>query len=114
VYDEGVANAQQFSELTETTDPSRGPEVHVGQAEGCNEPDEAQSRLRGGRNHLQRSHSITVEDELHSFDEVRYFTIGRSAHGRLLSVAHMEDEDRIRIISARPATRAEARTYDEP
>jgi uncharacterized DUF497 family protein len=59
-------------------------------------------------------HSITVDDDLHSFDEVRYFTIGRSAHGRLLSVAHTEDDDRIRIISARPATRAEANQYDEP
>ena len=59
-------------------------------------------------------HSITVLDELHSFDETRYFTIGRSARGRLLSVAHVEDDEKIRIISARPATRAEARKYDEP
>jgi hypothetical protein len=59
-------------------------------------------------------HSITVEDELHSVEELRYFTIGRSAQGRLLSVAHTEDDDKIRIISARPATRAEAKQYDEP
>jgi uncharacterized protein len=58
--------------------------------------------------------SITVVDELHSLDETRYFTIGRSAHGRLLSVAHTEDDEKIRIINARSATRAEAKQYDEP
>jgi uncharacterized DUF497 family protein len=59
-------------------------------------------------------HSITVADEIHSFEETRHFTIGRSAHGRILSVAHTEDDDKIRIISARRATRTEARQYDEP
>jgi uncharacterized DUF497 family protein len=60
------------------------------------------------------THSITVPDELHSFDEARYFTIGRSAHGRLLAIAHTEDDEKIRIISARPATQAEAHQYDQP
>ena len=59
-------------------------------------------------------HSITVVDELHSFDETRYFTIGLSDSRRLLSVAHTEDDERIRIISARSATCAEAYQYDEP
>jgi pyrimidine deaminase RibD-like protein len=38
----------------------------------------------------------------------------RPAHGRLLSVAHTEDDEKIRIINARSATRAEAKQYDEP
>jgi hypothetical protein len=53
----------------------------------------------------------TILDPRHSGDEPRFVTIGLSMSRRLIIVAHMEREDRIRIISARRATRRERRTY---
>jgi uncharacterized DUF497 family protein len=46
-------------------------------------------------------------------DEKRLVTFGVSSSGRLLVVAHAEREDTIRIISARLATRAERKLYEE-
>lgn len=56
--------------------------------------------------------SITISDPLHSQDETRYIDIGRSSEGRLLVVVYTE-ESTIRLISCRPATRAERRIYEE-
>jgi uncharacterized DUF497 family protein len=39
--------------------------------------------------------------------------IGMSAPGRLLVVAHTEESETIRIISARPVTRSERTFYEE-
>jgi uncharacterized protein len=54
---------------------------------------------------------ITVIDEEHSIDEERYITIGLSKYGRLLLVAHTERQEKIRIISARKATKNEEKFY---
>lgn len=56
---------------------------------------------------------ISFVDDLHSSDEERYITLGKSQRDRLLLVAHAERGTRIRIISARAATRAEERFYAE-
>ena len=56
---------------------------------------------------------ITVVDDQHSADEERYITLGLSAQGQLLLVAHTERASRIRIISARRATRKEELFYAE-
>ena len=56
---------------------------------------------------------ITVIDEEHSIDEERYITIGMSNRGRLLMVAHTDRNGRIRLISARKATRREEQFYAE-
>jgi hypothetical protein len=56
---------------------------------------------------------ISVVDVEHSEDEERYITIGWSNRRRLLTVAHTDREKRIRLISARKATRREARFYAE-
>ncbi len=56
---------------------------------------------------------ITVVDDEHSIDEERYITIGLSAQGQLLIIAHTDREDRIRIISARKATKREEQFYVE-
>jgi len=56
---------------------------------------------------------IAFVDEGHSDDEERYITIGASNRGRLLVIAHTDRQGRIRIISARGATRKEARFYAE-
>lgn len=76
----------------------------------------------------QRKHGVSFEeactvfsDELaatgldpdHSAGEPRWLTFGVSFRGRLLVVSHADDGDIIRIISARPATRAERNVYEE-
>jgi hypothetical protein len=53
----------------------------------------------------------TIDDPVHSDEERRFITIGRSAQDRVIVVIHTDREDKIRIISARPATRREKRTY---
>jgi uncharacterized protein len=57
--------------------------------------------------------ALTFSDPDHSEDEDRAITIGRSARQRVLFVAHAERDDRIRIISARRATRREQKQYEE-
>ena len=54
----------------------------------------------------------TILDPRHSADEVRFVTIGFSTSQRLLVVAHSDRDDRVRIISARRATRRERRKYE--
>ena len=56
---------------------------------------------------------ITFLDEDHSVEEERYITIGLSESRGLLMVAHTERGGRMRIISARKATRKEEQFYAE-
>ena len=58
--------------------------------------------------------ALTFWDPDHSEGEDREITIGRSARRRVLFVAHAAREGRVRIISARRATRREQRQYEEP
>ncbi len=46
-------------------------------------------------------------------EEERFITVGDSAHPRLIVVVHYEISGRIRIISARRATRRERNQYEE-
>lgn len=57
--------------------------------------------------------SLTIEDPDHSKDEERYLLLGISQAGRLLVVAHTERQHRVRLISARLATRRERRDYEQ-
>ena len=57
--------------------------------------------------------SLTIYDPLHSDDEDRFVLIGNSHKNRLLVVVHTERGNRIRIISARKATKNERRQYEE-
>ena len=57
--------------------------------------------------------ALTFADPDHSAQEDRSITIGRSARGRIVLVAHTERDQRIRIISARRATRREQAQYEE-
>ena len=61
--------------------------------------------------------ALTVFDANHSQDEERWFTLGLSSEGKLLAVAHTyqatgPDRARVRLISAREATRQERRLYE--
>jgi uncharacterized protein len=56
---------------------------------------------------------VSGEDAGHSHDEARFFAIGYSS-SRLLFVIFAESAgDLIRLISARPPTRAERKLYEE-
>ena len=57
--------------------------------------------------------SRTIDDPLHSQEEERLVLIGNSQQGRLMVVVHAERGDRIRIISARLATKRERLDYEE-
>ena len=57
--------------------------------------------------------SITYDDEEHSVNEDRFIIIGSSTRGRTLFISHTDNNDTIRIISARKATSGERREYEE-
>jgi len=51
--------------------------------------------------------SDTFPDPDHSLDEERFVIIGASEGGKILVVAHTDDGELVRIISAREATHGE-------
>ncbi|MGH9401729.1 MAG: BrnT family toxin [Terriglobia bacterium] len=55
--------------------------------------------------------ALTFSDPDHSDEEDREITIGTSAKQRILFVSYCTREERIRIISARKATRRERNQY---
>lgn len=56
--------------------------------------------------------SITINDPKHSLEETRLIIVGHSILQRILVVVHTDRGDKIRIISARPATAVEKRSYE--
>ena len=61
--------------------------------------------------------ALTVLDAAHSETEERWFTLGQTSEGRLLAVAHTyqildANITRVRLISAREATRQERQQYE--
>ncbi len=63
-------------------------------------------------------HLLSIPDEEHSESEQRWITMGLDANGILLIIVHKfekvdPDSARIRIISARKATKKETETYEE-
>jgi uncharacterized DUF497 family protein len=56
--------------------------------------------------------AATIPDPRHSERELRFVTMGMSAQGRLLVVAHTDEEETVRIISARAASTQERRRYE--
>lgn len=62
--------------------------------------------------------ALTVYDQTHSEPEERWLTVGQSVDGQLLVIAHTflttsPATATVRLISARSATRAERRSYEE-
>lgn len=57
--------------------------------------------------------SLHMPDPDHSRDEERFVVLGLSRRGRLLVVSYAERGFNTRLISARPANRAERRSYEE-
>ena len=56
--------------------------------------------------------STTIPDPEHSIGEERFVLLGTSNEGRLLSVCHADRGARLRIISSRPASKAEVKAYE--
>lgn len=84
------------------------------------EPDKAAENLRKHGVSFEEAVSIffdslsaTAQDRGHELYERRFVTFGLSLSGRLLAVAHTERRNRIRLITAREATRAERKLYEE-
>ena len=57
--------------------------------------------------------SLQMPDPDHSADEERYLVLGMSAQHKLLVVAFAERPSNTRLISARRATRAQRKRYEE-
>lgn len=57
--------------------------------------------------------ALTFPDPLHSSGEQREITVGHSARHQIVFVSHCQRDDRMRIISARKATRRECKQYEE-
>jgi uncharacterized protein len=57
--------------------------------------------------------ALTIPDPVHSEDEDRLNTLGESNRQRLIVVSFTDRGDKIRIISARLATRRERKDYEE-
>ena len=57
--------------------------------------------------------SDTFDDPDHSAEERRSLIIGASDRGRMLIVAHTDDGEVVRIISAREPTSRERKSYEE-
>jgi len=57
--------------------------------------------------------SITIPDPNYAIDEERLVIVGMSSEQSLLVVVHTVRGERIRLISARPATNHERRNYEE-
>ena len=57
--------------------------------------------------------SVTKPDPDHSIAENRFLTLGLSCNHRLVLVAHTDDSDGMRIISARLPTRSERHAYED-
>ena len=84
------------------------------------DPKKAASNLRDHKVTFEEASSvfgdslaITFDDPDHSEGESHILTFGLSEQGRLLVVSHTERRGVVRIISARRATRAERRIYEE-
>jgi uncharacterized protein len=81
--------------------------------------DKALSNLKKHRVSFEEAATIfndprisTISDPDHSKAEERYISLGKSIFMRLLSVIHTYRNERIRLISARKATKAEKKTYE--
>jgi len=56
--------------------------------------------------------SMTFYDPDHAEDEDRYITLGMTKNGRLLFVSHADRGDRVRVSSAREASKLERNGYE--
>jgi uncharacterized protein len=84
------------------------------------DPRKAKSNLRRHRVSFDEAASVfldplavTFPDPEHSEDEFREITIGYSTGQRVVFLSHTRRGNRTRLISARKATKAERKQYEE-
>lgn len=82
--------------------------------------DKAATNRRKHRISFEEAATVFLDPDAQVFDdpdsdelETRYLLVGLSAATRTLVVVHVERTKRIRLISARPATRRERRAFEE-
>jgi uncharacterized DUF497 family protein len=85
--------------------------------QGAIEHAQARRHLRSAAAVFLDALALTVYDEANSHDEKRWFTLGFDTSGKLLAVARTCEitgltNVRIRLISARKATRRERSAYE--
>lgn len=57
--------------------------------------------------------SLTYDDPDHSLAEARFITIGLSDKGKVIMVSHTDRGRKVRLISARKATKSERKYYEK-
>ncbi len=62
---------------------------------------------------FQDAHRLDYRDPLHSQDETRFISLGRSSRPRILFAAWTLRKAKVRIISVRPASKKERIVYEE-
>jgi uncharacterized DUF497 family protein len=84
------------------------------------QPEKAGQNLRKHKVSFQEAATVfadplayTFPDPEHSRGEARWLTYGWSDRRRLLAVCHLEHNERVRIVSAREATKRERQIYEE-
>jgi hypothetical protein len=84
------------------------------------DPQKAAENLKKHRTSFEEAASVfgdslalTFDDPDHSIGERRSLTFGVSTEGRLLIVSHTRRGTKMRVISARLATRHERKLYEE-
>jgi hypothetical protein len=85
----------------------------MGPGEGRNQRTQAWGHLREATTVFGDPFGIVIDDPRHSSGEARLALLGYSQSSRLLAVMFTERGDRIRLISARTATRRERHHYEE-
>lgn len=88
--------------------------IHLGQPEGLGKSTKHGVSFEEAKTAFLDENARLMEDPDHSQEEDRFILLGLSARRRLLVVCHCyrEDNDQIRIISARKANRPERRQYE--
>ncbi len=85
----------------------------MGRGQSQNEPEKHGVSFEEASSVFGDPVALTIPDPLHSEEEDRFITLGESHRRRLLVVVSTERGDKIRIISARVATRRERKDYEE-
>jgi uncharacterized DUF497 family protein len=85
----------------------------VGSQKGAVESEKHKVSFEEASTALSDPMAATGADPDHSVTEDRFVTFGISERGRLLVVAHADEEETIRIISARTASKGERELYEE-